>query len=407
VVEDNEDVRNVVVVYLRSRGFEVNEAVDGQRGLSEALRLRPDLILLDVLLPRMDGIEVLKSLRGNPDHLQTPVVLMSAVLQSNDLLRQTEPFRVTAFLQKPFQVRVLVETIEEALARRGSSSSNPPPQRRRARITVRDMGSPPTTTRDAVPDERKLVCNTVALPSQGQLSSFPMPRLMHAVFLENRTGRLRLIQKTTEKRIFFQNGYPVYAESSLPEETFGAFLIARKKITREQHEAAITEMSFSGIQYGETLLRFGYLSPHEMVSELELHLMAKVVSTFSWASGMFVFESGDSWKDDVMAARMKPGRLILDGVVSCWTTQAIRDIRVLKEAEATFALEDCPYTSSDLALNTVEARVLQQVQHNHSIAQIVHSSTDKDLALKILFAFYVMQMIGFTAADAHGEVAQQ
>ena len=86
VVEDNEDVRKIVTVYLGSNGYEILEAADGLEGLKMAQEERPDIILFDVLLPRLDGIEALKRLRKTPWGAGVPVIMMSAVLQSKKTL---------------------------------------------------------------------------------------------------------------------------------------------------------------------------------------------------------------------------------------------------------------------------------------------------------------------------------
>ena len=100
VVEDNADVRQVVSIYLKSHGYQVEEARDGAEGLEKALA-RPDIVLLDVLLPRLDGIEMLRRLRAAPEGRGVPVVMMSAVLQTRDLKAETAKLEVSAFLNKP------------------------------------------------------------------------------------------------------------------------------------------------------------------------------------------------------------------------------------------------------------------------------------------------------------------
>ena len=114
VVEDNEDVRKIVTIYLGSNGYEVLEAADGLEGLKMAQEEIPDFILFDVLLPRLDGIEALKRLMKAPWGAGVPVIMMSAVLQSKDLMAETAKLNVSFYLQKPFQVRNLLEKIRQA-----------------------------------------------------------------------------------------------------------------------------------------------------------------------------------------------------------------------------------------------------------------------------------------------------
>jgi len=117
---------------------------------------------------------------------------------------------------------------------------------------------------------RRLIYKNPKLPDRGTLAQLPMPGIIHAAFAGNVTGRMRIVCATTEKRLYFQNGFLVFAESSLPEETLGAFLVERRRITLDQHVQAQREMTMTGRQYGEVLLRLNYLGPHELFSELEL-----------------------------------------------------------------------------------------------------------------------------------------
>ena len=77
IIEDDQDVRELYAEVLRDEGFEVEEAVDGQSGLAKVLEGRYDLLLLDIMLPKFDGLEVLKSIKQKAEVKGTPVVLLT------------------------------------------------------------------------------------------------------------------------------------------------------------------------------------------------------------------------------------------------------------------------------------------------------------------------------------------
>ena len=81
VVEDHEDTRELYMTCLSLEGFEVRGAADGAEGLAQVRKHRPDLVLLDFALPRMNGAEVLREIRGDPELSRTPVVLVSAQMR--------------------------------------------------------------------------------------------------------------------------------------------------------------------------------------------------------------------------------------------------------------------------------------------------------------------------------------
>jgi DNA-binding response OmpR family regulator len=77
IAEDDSMLRGIVTEKLTKEGFEVIEAKDGEEGLHQAIATNPDLILLDVLMPKMDGVTMLKKLRAEKKFLATPVILLT------------------------------------------------------------------------------------------------------------------------------------------------------------------------------------------------------------------------------------------------------------------------------------------------------------------------------------------
>jgi len=77
LIEDEEEVAELYRLKLSLDGYKVEIAQDGKRGLEKALEIKPDLIFLDIKMPEMDGFEVLKNLRANPETKTTPVVILS------------------------------------------------------------------------------------------------------------------------------------------------------------------------------------------------------------------------------------------------------------------------------------------------------------------------------------------
>ena len=100
IVEDFEDARELYAEFLRLRGFEVTGAADGPEALHLALPAHYDLIILDLALPRMDGLAVLRALRADPSTARTPIIILSASVGAEP---REETLRAGAnlFLEKP------------------------------------------------------------------------------------------------------------------------------------------------------------------------------------------------------------------------------------------------------------------------------------------------------------------
>ena len=106
VVDDNEDNLSIIRDILRPRGFEVQLARDGASALRSIEDRPPDVVLLDVMMPEMDGFEVLEHLRANPRHAALPVILVTARCQDDDLLAGYKG-GAGYYITKPFTVRQL------------------------------------------------------------------------------------------------------------------------------------------------------------------------------------------------------------------------------------------------------------------------------------------------------------
>src|SRR5215472_18497641 len=114
VVEDEQAIRRGVADALRASGYEVAEAGDGDRGLTEAARPGVDLVLLDLLLPRRDGLDVLKELRRVRSTL--PVIILTARGTEDDRVRGLK-MGADDYVVKPFSARELLARVEAVLRR--------------------------------------------------------------------------------------------------------------------------------------------------------------------------------------------------------------------------------------------------------------------------------------------------
>jgi CheY-like chemotaxis protein len=113
VVDDNNDVRYIVAVLLeRSGGYETLEAATGQEAVEKAISGRPDLILMDIRLPDISGVDATKAIKNNPRTEQIPIVAYSA-LPFVGWKQQAFQAGMVAYLQKPVNLKLLMETIQK------------------------------------------------------------------------------------------------------------------------------------------------------------------------------------------------------------------------------------------------------------------------------------------------------
>jgi DNA-binding response OmpR family regulator len=122
VVDDDPTVREVVVSYLKAENYEVAEAADGESALSVIGNGRPDLVVLDVMLPGLDGLEVCRRVRAET---QLPIILLTALGSESDRVIGLE-LGADDYVAKPFSPRELVLRVGSVLRRAGEGSRPDP-----------------------------------------------------------------------------------------------------------------------------------------------------------------------------------------------------------------------------------------------------------------------------------------
>ena len=114
IVEDNEKNMKLVRDVLQAKGYTTIEAVTGEEGVRLATERKPDLILMDIQLPGIDGIEALRVLRANPDTAAIPAVAVTASVMQQDLKHITEA-GFDGYLGKPLNLKEFLETVRAML----------------------------------------------------------------------------------------------------------------------------------------------------------------------------------------------------------------------------------------------------------------------------------------------------
>ena len=121
IVEDDEKSRKLVREVLRFRGYEIIEAETGEEGVGLAQERRPRLVLMDIRLPGIDGIQALGQLRADVATRQIPVMAMTASVMAGDRQRVLDA-GFDAFLSKPINVKGFLAAVEQLLERHRSST---------------------------------------------------------------------------------------------------------------------------------------------------------------------------------------------------------------------------------------------------------------------------------------------
>lgn len=124
VVDDEDNIIELIRLGLRYEGFQVEVASDGEQGIALAQRIDPDLVILDVMMPGIDGLEVCRRLRGNPTTRDVPILMLTAKDEVGDRILGLQT-GADDYLTKPFDFYELLERIKAILRRQSRAKSSP------------------------------------------------------------------------------------------------------------------------------------------------------------------------------------------------------------------------------------------------------------------------------------------
>lgn len=117
IVEDDSVLAKDLAIFFKDSGFSVLQAGDGEAGLEMAVKERPNVILLDILLPKMDGLTMLKKLREEHNALKIPVVLLTNLEVNNDVLKALVKNQPSYYLiKKDWRMEDILQVVNDSLA---------------------------------------------------------------------------------------------------------------------------------------------------------------------------------------------------------------------------------------------------------------------------------------------------
>ncbi len=116
IIEDEKDIQELLQLYLKREGYDVQIAKDGETGLRKASKERYDLLLLDLLLPQMDGLEICRNLRSRPQTADLPIIMITAKAEESDRIVGLE-MGADDYITKPFSPREVLARVKAIFRR--------------------------------------------------------------------------------------------------------------------------------------------------------------------------------------------------------------------------------------------------------------------------------------------------
>jgi CheY-like chemotaxis protein/curved DNA-binding protein CbpA len=379
VVDDDRNIGQILHASFSAKGYEVYIARNGEDALAEFEKNKPDLVVLDVLLPKMNGWEVCKQIKNTPEGSRTPVILMSAIYKTPKMqMEAKQKYNSDDFIEKPFQLSRMVDMVVKFIGEPKVDDAAA-----EVEIAVEADAAPAAPAAPAVP-----------ISLEGEFQSISFPELLHDLYVMGKSGQLSVSSEGKRKDISVMDGYPVSVATNLEDEFFGNYLVRQHLITAPQRDEAVSRMLSSGRLLGTVLIEMEVLNPQQVVNFLRMQVRDKLFEIFSWASGTYRFNEDPHVTGDIQNVEMSVANIINEGVRRHYPYARIDE--VVKDYRPKYLHQgsDRRYRFQDLDLTPSESKLMAAINGTKTFEEVLAESTvPVERTLQILYTLIVSGMV--------------
>jgi CheY-like chemotaxis protein len=418
-IDDSPTVQRLIEMILSSQGYEVVLASDGEEGIAKARSERPAVILVDFVMPKMNGFQVCKILKEDPEFSDTPIILVTS---KGDKVgsKFVDVLGITEYFTKPFQPDELLAKIREVIDKRKKPVLPPVKEHQpdaKPAAAHAPQGSYPASggieamVRSIVEQVLDEFVKTT-LPEiiqqelakgqhgggsagiQGNLASVQIVEVMQMLGLQRQTGRLVINRGGDSVEVYFKDGAVVFASQNSSDSRTTIEVLLRKTCHIDEdglrHALRIAEMTAQPID--RILVQEKILDQKTFTDGLRRHTESAVYKVMAWKDGDFNFEKA---APPVFAApiQLKVDDLLLEGARRAdeWglIQQKIPDFNTVFEPMISNAEELATRGMSD-----IDMRVFALVNGRRTVQEIIDllSLSEFDVA-KSMFILLSVNLI--------------
>ncbi len=350
IAEDNDNVAEPLERLLQKSGYETRRAVDGIDALSQLAINAPDLLLLDLKMPRLNGVELLKKLRQSVKTKELPVIIMTGVYRGEKSAAAARSLGVISYLEKPFRAGDLLKAIEINLS----------------------------------------------LPSSK--SGETIDRHLQRALISRFSGILNFSVNNRQQHLSFINGTPVSLRPGLNHENFGEFLFKRGAISAEEY----SYYSTVGECRHDTLVELGCFDYPELMQEKLSYLGSELIYAF----GLPPFEvttNPVSLPGEMQVISVNVPRMFYAGYHMHPQMNRLRALRQQYTAHFPVLAPDFYKYSNFLQLKAEEQLFLQQLNGQTALNNCLG---DGDSLLPLFQTLLTLEMISLSSEPATNAAAK-
>lgn len=230
----------------------------------------------------------------------------------------------------------------------------------------------------------------------GSLSDTPLPLLLHAILVEERSATLELTLRNLVKQLHFEAGVPVGCDSNLLHETFGRYLVEKKKLTEQQHHALLSESAAADRSLQGLLVEKQLLSSFELFKLLQANLAHTLLDTFRWADAKWRLRDLDEVPTPI---KMNTAQLIYLGAPQLPAETLLKHFSIDPKRPLALLVDEL---GDDLKVPSKDLRLVQALKKRPTLEalQALPNLSRPELLAK-LYALCVLELVDFAdAADA-------
>ena len=238
---------------------------------------------------------------------------------------------------------------------------------------------------------------------RGRSRQITFPRIVFDLFRGRKTGILSVWRECTSKEVFFKRGQPRHITSSIKDELFGAMLIERGVLTREDIEGALEHAQHMGARLGDALISQQHLHPGEVSRLLSHQLTEKFLELFSWEAGFFAFHEGAQPPTEVAPIELDTPQLIVKGVRSWMGPDVLAEHFETRLDAPLQVLNASPISTGEMGFSTRERRYLTYLQEAGSLRDVLaRQGRNSESRLTLLRLAYLLEEMGVISVGEGG-----
>ncbi len=327
-IDDSPTVQRLIEMILSSQGYQVVLASDGEEGIAKARSERPAVILVDFVMPKMNGFQVCKTLKDDPNFKDTPIILVTS---KGDKVgsKFVDTLGITEYFTKPFQPEELLAKIREVIDKRQAAeaeaaalartSQREPARglRRERPAEVRDEPAPASYAGAGAMESMvrsiveqvlgefikttlpELIRKELAKPQhaenagiQGNLASVRIVEVLQMLGLQRQTGKLSISRSGDAVEVFFKDGAVVFASSNCSESRSAVEELLRRtcKIDEKSLDYVMRIADMTSQPIDRVLSQEKIVDQKIFVDCLRRHTESAIFKIMAWKDGEFSFE---------------------------------------------------------------------------------------------------------------------